>query len=72
MCSQTIVALLIAEHCRVSLAAARFDWRCCSLARIFSRPPRLELDGEPTGIASDFRVTPVTSLSQRNLLLGCE
>jgi hypothetical protein len=74
MCSQTILALSLTTHPRVSLSAALNDRLRGSLARILSHPPRLEQDGEPTGITSDSRTTPAAILSQGYLLLGgqCE
>ena len=59
---------------RVSLAAALFDAPRDSLARIMFNSPRLEQDGERSGIATGSRVTPAASLSQGYLFLGshCE
>ncbi len=74
MCSQTILGLNLAIHSLVSLSAALNDRLRGSLARIFSRPPRLEHDGRPSGITADSRTTPAAFLSQGYLLLGgqCE
>ena len=74
MCSQAIVARGLATRCRVSLATALLDRLRGLLARIFSRPPRLEHDGGPSGITADSRTTPAAFLSQGYLLLGgqCE
>lgn len=74
MFSRAVVVMSLAGHSRTSLTPPRLDWRQGSLARIVSRPPRLEHDGEPTGIATDSRTTPVALLSQGYLYLGgqCE
>jgi len=72
MCSQAILDAGLATLVRVSLATALLDRLRGSLARIFSRPPRLEHDGGPSGITSDSRTTPATILSQGSLLLGCQ
>ncbi len=72
MCSRTILGSTLAGFSRVSLSAALLDRLRGSLARIFSRPPRLEHDGGPSGITADSRTTPAAILSQGNLLLGCQ